>query len=84
MEGNNNMKDSQKKLIKQKNISFLIDKNNYIMDFAIIGSVPNGINYNVNTNFDLVHFESFGRWYKYENNNLVFDKIKYNEEKKDL
>ena len=54
-------------------MKILLDENNYIISYVIIGDVHNGIEINIDENI----FYKPCQFYKYENNSIIFDTEKY-------
>lgn len=54
-------------------MKILLDENNYIISYVIIGDVQNGIEINIDENI----FYKPCQFYKYENNSIIFDTEKY-------
>ena len=54
-------------------MKILLDENNYIISYVIIGDVQNGIEINIDEDI----FYKPCQFYKYENNSIVFDDNKY-------
>ena len=52
-----------------------IDENNYIMGYATVGEITEGID----VEYDEAVFEYGFAFYKYENGKIIFDEDKYNQ-----